>query len=55
MSWNRILGWRVWAGREQEQTYIQWDRIRACMGWNRIGGGCVQAGIEYREGVRELG
>ena len=47
MSWNRILGWHVRAGREQqERTCVQWarDRIRyvcrgrVCIGWDRIGG-----------------
>ena len=46
MSWNRILGWHVWAGREQETTCIQWDRIRGRHVWG---------GIEWGEGVYRLG
>ena len=47
MSWNRILGWHVWAGprgwlKTGEDMHTV-DRIRGghSMGWNRIGGGCV--------------
>ena len=46
MNWNRLLGWHVWAYREQERTCIQCDRTR---------GGHVYGGIELGEGVYRLG
>ena len=35
---------------------MDWEnKGRACMGWDRIGGGHAWAGIEHREGMHGLG
>ena len=36
LEWNTVLGWHVWAGRKQERTCIQWDRIRRGHLWGGI-------------------